>query len=92
MYLFYGTVLFAAAYLLNYHVLATGKLQTEEYTIQMNQAKAEKLERDKKAGEGIDENTVKQLTDAGGIAFGKAAYTKFCVLAYGSNGEGKGRT
>ncbi len=63
MYLFYGTIVFAAGYLLNYHVFKTGQLQYAEYKTEMAQADIEKKLFLSKAANRVDENTVKLVHD-----------------------------
>ncbi len=86
--MFYGTILFAAAYLLNYHVFNWSPLQDEEYAIEMKSAEVEKVAFLAKAGNLIDENSVKASTDGAVIAAGKAVYTQNCIACHGQQGEG----
>lgn len=86
--MFYGTILFAIAYLLNYHVFKWSPLQDEEYAIEMKSAETEKVAFLAKAGNLIDENSVKASTDGAVITAGKAVYTQNCVACHGQQGEG----
>lgn len=86
--MFYGTILFAVVYLLNYHVFNWSPLQDEEYAIEMKAAETEKAAFLAKAGNLIDENSVKVSTDAAVIAAGKAVYTQNCIACHGAAGEG----
>lgn len=88
MGLFYATVIFAVVYLLNYHVFEWSPLQDEEYAIEMKTAEAEKVAFLAKSGNLIDENSVKESTDATIIAAGKAVYAQNCVACHGAAGEG----
>lgn len=88
MVLFYGTIVFAVIYMLNYHVFEWSPLQDEEYAIEMKAAEAEKSVFLAKAGNLIDETTVKVNTDAGVIAAGKAVYVQNCIACHGQQGEG----
>lgn len=87
-WLFYGSVVFAVAYLLNYHVFKTGKLQDEEYAIEMKQAEVAKEAYLAKTGNMIDENSVKVDKSAEVLAAGKALFAQNCVACHGQNGEG----
>lgn len=87
-WLFYGSIIFATAYLLNYHVFKTGKLQDEEYVIEMKQADAAKEAYLAKTGNAIDENSVKIDKSAEVLAAGKAVFTQNCVACHGQNAEG----
>lgn len=87
-WLFYGTVVFGALYLLNFHVFKLGKLQDEEYVVEMKIAAKEKEEFLAKSANMVDENTVKLSTDAAVLESGKAVFTQNCVACHGQNGEG----
>jgi len=88
MYLFYGTIIFAAGYLLNYHVFHTGQLQYEEYKTEMAQAEvAHKLYLSKAANQ-VDENTVKLVHDPAVIASGQAIFKTNCVPCHGDHAQG----
>lgn len=88
MGLFYATVIFAVVYLLNYHVFEWSPLQDEEYAIEMKAAETEKAAFLAKSGNLIDENSVKESTDAAVIAAGKAVYAQNCIACHGAAGEG----
>ena len=62
VYMFYATIIFAAVYLVRYHIF-DGTNQTEEYEIEIAQAKAEVDEYKKNNKDLIDANTVELLTD-----------------------------
>jgi cytochrome c oxidase cbb3-type subunit 3 len=88
MYLFYGTIIFAIGYLLNYHVFHTGQLQYEEYKTEMAEANiAHKLYLSKAANQ-VDENTVKQVHDPAVIGSGQAIFKKNCVACHGEHAQG----
>lgn len=88
MWLFYGTIIFAVVYLLNYHVFKTGKLQDEEYAIEMKQAAVEQKAFLAKSANQVDENSVKMSTDAEVLKSGKAVFVQNCVACHGENGQG----
>jgi cytochrome c oxidase cbb3-type subunit 3 len=86
--MFYGSILFAVIYLLNYHVFKWSPLQTEEYAIEMKAAEVSKGIFLAKAGNLIDETSVKVDSDAGVLAAGKTVYVQNCVACHASDGGG----
>jgi cytochrome c oxidase cbb3-type subunit III len=86
-WLFYGSIIFAAFYLLNYHVLSNNKLQVDEYNDEVMIAS---LQRDAliKSGAFVNETTVTQLTDAGSLETGKEIYKANCVACHAPEGGG----
>ncbi len=88
MWLFYGTIVFAFSYMMYFHVLDYGKMQEEEYEIEMAQAKTDKEAYLAKAGNNIDENSVKEDLSAGITSAGKAIYNTNCVACHGDKGQG----
>lgn len=87
-WLFYGSVIFAFIYLLNYHVFNLGKLQDEEYAIEMKEAEVAKEAYLAKSGNVIDENNVKLDAGEGVLSAGKAVFAQNCVACHGQNAEG----
>lgn len=80
--LFSVTILFGAAYLLDYHVFHSSKLSGEEYVEEV--AAADIQRRIALAGEGnIDENALVALTDATALARGKEQFARNCVSCHG---------
>ena len=88
MYLFYGTIIFAIGYLLNYHVFHTGQLQYDEYKTEMAQADAAHKLFLSKAANRVDENTVKLVTNPAVIASGQAIFKTNCVACHGDHAQG----
>jgi cytochrome c oxidase cbb3-type subunit III len=86
-YLFYLTIIFAAWYMIDYHVIGTGKLQYDEYAEEMALAASEK-EALIKSGVFITEETVKMESDKGAIERGKMIYANNCVTCHGPEGGG----
>ncbi len=85
--LFLASVLIAAVYLVNYHVLGSSKLMIEEYRDEVAAADLER--RVRLAAEGtIDENALVALTDADALKRGGDEYKKYCVSCHGNAGEG----
>lgn len=87
-YLFYGTIIFAVGYLLNYHVFKTGQLQYAEYRSEMAQADIEKKAFLSKAANRVDENTVKLVHDPAVIASGAAIFKTTCAPCHGDHAQG----
>ncbi|WP_245681354.1 cbb3-type cytochrome c oxidase N-terminal domain-containing protein [Arcticibacter eurypsychrophilus] len=88
MWLFYASILFGVGYMLNYHVFKWGKLQDEEYVVEMEEAKVSKAEYLATAANVIDENSVKVDKEASTISLGKAVFTSNCVACHGDKGQG----
>ncbi|MEN8191822.1 MAG: cbb3-type cytochrome c oxidase N-terminal domain-containing protein [Bacteroidota bacterium] len=85
--LFYGAIIFAVIYMIDYHVLGDGNVQENEYKQEM-QAAALELELLTKSGAMITEETVTVQTDAPALASGKDIYIKNCAACHGQLGEG----
>jgi len=86
-YLFYGTIIFAIIYMLDYHVLKTGKLPAQEYQEEMHMAALQRAELIK-SGALVNENNVKLLTDASALSDGKDVFKTDCVPCHGENAQG----
>ena len=86
-YGFIITIGFAFVYLLNFHVLGNGKNPTEEYAVEMENAKIAKELYDANNKDKIDETMV-PMADAAGIKIGKDDYIANCIACHGSKGEG----
>jgi cytochrome c oxidase cbb3-type subunit 3 len=85
--LFYGTVVIAVIYFLNFHVFGTGKLPLQEYQEEINLANMQREELIR-TGAYINENTVVLLTDNESIKNGKQLFTTNCVTCHGEGGQG----
>lgn len=88
IYGFYITIIFAGIYLWRYHVSETAPLSIKEFEIEMAKAEEDKANNLKKAGNSVDENTVKLLTAATDIDAGKKIYTGSCSPCHAADGGG----
>jgi cytochrome c oxidase cbb3-type subunit 3 len=86
-YGFYITIVFAAVYLLRYHVF-NGANQFDELEAEYVQAKASIEEYKKTAKDLVDVNTVELLTDAASLAKGKQVFETICVACHKADGGG----
>jgi len=87
VYGFYATIIFAIAYMVNYHVF-DGTDQIEEYQIALAEAKIEIEDYKKTAKDLIDINTVVRLTEASDLDAGKGIFTGNCVACHKADGGG----
>lgn len=88
MWLFYASIIFAAGYLLNYHVFHWGKLQDEEYVVEMKQAEVAKEAYLATVANKIDENSVKEEKEPAIISAGAKVFNANCVACHGDKGQG----
>lgn len=88
MWLFYGTVVFGFVYLLNYHVFKLGKLQDEEYVIEMKEAAIDQKAFLAKSANRVDENSVTLTTDPEVLKSGQATFIQSCVACHGEHAQG----
>lgn len=86
-YLFYGTIIFGIIYMLDYHVLKTGKLPAQEYQEEMQTAALQRAELIR-SGALVNENNVTLLTDASALSSGKDIFKANCVPCHGENAQG----
>ncbi len=85
--LFAATIVFAAAYLLDYHVFRSSKLSQEEYADEV--AAADLRRRIALAAEGtIDEAALVPLRDPAALTAGKEQFLKNCVSCHAADGGG----
>lgn len=85
--LFYGTVVIAVIYLINYHVLHIGKLPFQEYADEIYAAELQRNELIR-TGAFINETSVELLTDAESMKSGKQIFSTNCVPCHGENAGG----
>ncbi|MCR9064578.1 MAG: c-type cytochrome [Cytophagales bacterium] len=86
--MFYGAIVFAVIYLLNYHVWQWSPLPAEEYEIAMAEAAEMKSQRQDVEVNSIDENNVAMLDAAADIERGSTIYAGNCAVCHGGAGEG----
>jgi cytochrome c oxidase cbb3-type subunit 3 len=87
LYGFYITIIFAAVYLARYHIF-DGVTTSEEFDIEMEEARLAIEEYKKTAKDLVDVNTVELLTDPADISAGKAIFTQSCVVCHKADGGG----
>lgn len=87
LYGFYITIIFAGVYLARYHVF-DGVSQSEEFEIEMEEARLAVAEYKRTAKDLVDVNTVVFLGEAGDLAAGKAIFEATCVACHKSDGGG----
>ncbi|UKM63555.1 c-type cytochrome [Flavobacteriaceae bacterium GSB9] len=87
LYGFYASIIFAAAYLLRYHVF-DGEGQFDELETELAQAKIDLEEYKKTAKDLVDFNTVEILTDAADLKAGETIFNENCVACHKADGGG----
>jgi cytochrome c oxidase cbb3-type subunit 3 len=88
LYGFYVTIIFAGVYLWRYHVAESAPLSTEELQLAITKAEIEKEKNLKKAGNSVDENTVKMLTAATDLEAGQKIFIATCAPCHAADGGG----
>jgi cytochrome c oxidase cbb3-type subunit 3 len=88
VYLFYGTIGFAAVYLLAFHILDYAPLPKEELRQEIAIAKVEVENYRKTIANSIDESNVTLITKHEELEPGKAVFTNNCKACHGGAGEG----
>jgi cytochrome c oxidase cbb3-type subunit 3 len=87
-FLFFGTMIFAAAYLFYYHIGGYGDLQDKEYEKEMARALTEKTAYLEKSANTVDENSVKFDNTPTVLEEGRTVFTANCVVCHGDKGQG----
>lgn len=85
---FYLSIVFAAVYLLHYHVFKTGDLQISAYEKSKIEAEAKIAQYLKDQALNVDENTATYLSEASDLAVGKNLFMESCKVCHGAAGEG----
>ena len=86
-YGFYITIIISIIYLMNFHVLNTGKNPTEEYAEEMHKAQVEKEIFEATNKDKIDENNI-VIADAIGLQTAAKFFAIDCFACHGKKGEG----
>ncbi|MBL7471294.1 cbb3-type cytochrome c oxidase N-terminal domain-containing protein [Robertkochia sediminum] len=87
LYGFYVSIVFAAIYLVRFHIIGAPD-QATEYQQEMTEARIAIEEYKKTAKDLIDVNTVEVLTDASDISKGKTIFQTNCVACHMADGGG----
>ncbi len=87
LYGFYATIIFAAIYLVRYHIF-DGENQFDELETELAQAKLEVETYKKTAKDLVDFNTVEVLTSAEDLNTGKSIFETNCVACHMADGGG----
>lgn len=87
LYGFYASIIFAAVYLLKYHVF-DGATQLDELETELAEAKIALEEYKKTAKDLVDFNTVEVLTDAADLKAGQTIFETNCVACHKIDGGG----
>ncbi|RED46051.1 cbb3-type cytochrome c oxidase N-terminal domain-containing protein [Seonamhaeicola aphaedonensis] len=87
LYGFYITIVFAAVYLVRFHIF-DGPGQFDELETELADAKAAIEEYKKTAKDLVDINTVTLLTDAADLSAGKTVFETNCVACHMADGGG----
>ena len=87
LYSFYISIVFAAVYLLRYHVF-NGQNQFQELETEYAEAKIAIEEYKKTAKDLVDINTVEVLTDLADLKAGQAIFETNCVACHKADGGG----
>jgi cytochrome c oxidase cbb3-type subunit 3 len=86
--LFYGTIFFAIVYLINYHVIGTGKVMEDEYAAQMAEAEEQKKNFLATAANLVDESNITLVTETAKLEEGKTIFLEKCKACHGDKGQG----
>jgi cytochrome c oxidase cbb3-type subunit III len=86
-WLFIITIIFAAYYMIDYHIIGSGQVQYDEYA---QEVKISSLEREAliKSGAFVNEETVTLLSDATALDAGKNIFQTNCIACHAADGGG----
>jgi cytochrome c oxidase cbb3-type subunit 3 len=87
-YVFVGTIVFAAIYMISFAVLGLVETSEEEYLAEMTQAEKEVAAYKLTAAKGINEDNAQLLTDAAALTTAKGIFQQNCQACHGASGEG----
>lgn len=86
--MFYITIVFAGIYMYYYHFGGGGPSSTEEYQIEVAEAKQQRAIALAGQANQVDESSVKALTESGALGEGELIYKNVCAACHGQKGEG----
>ncbi|HLP14859.1 MAG TPA: cbb3-type cytochrome c oxidase N-terminal domain-containing protein [Bacteroidota bacterium] len=86
-YLFYGSMVFAAAYLMNFHILKSSKLSFGEYQDELAAAALQRQIMIASQG-SIDESKLVALKNPADLKAGMENFKKYCVSCHGPEAGG----
>ncbi len=86
-WLFYGSIVVAIIYFVNYHVIGSGNVMVDEYVNEVRIAN-DKREELIRTGAFINENNVTLLNDAAEIEKGKQVFMTNCLPCHGPDAGG----
>ena len=86
-WLFIITIIFAAYYMINYHVIGSGQVMQEEYAEEVRIALLEK-EALIKSGAFVNEETVTFLSEVSALDAGKNIFQTNCIACHAADGGG----
>lgn len=88
LWTFYGSILFAFAYMYIYHFSGSDWSSIQEYELEVKKAKEAQDKFLAKMANTVDENSVAALTDAASLEEGKGIYALNCVACHADDGRG----
>ena len=86
--LFYFTIIWAAIYLLVYHVYNLLPLSAEEYNLEIAEVNAELKAQQAKLSESINENTIELSNDPVVLSSGESVFNLHCSVCHAADGGG----
>ena len=87
VYLFYGTIVFAAVYLVRFHIMGD-YTQVEEFNKEIELAELEKSKLPKDPADEVSYETVVAVTDDASLAKGKEIFKNACAACHKADGGG----
>lgn len=87
LYMFYGTIIFAIVYMVNFFGMGS-YMQQDELKSEKEQAELAIAKYKEKYGKNIDETNAVLISDANALADGAEIYSKNCVACHAANGGG----
>jgi cytochrome c oxidase cbb3-type subunit III len=87
MAIFYGSIIWALVYMVDFHILGSGNVQEDEYAEEVQIAAMER-EILNKSGSLVNEESVTRVDDVAALASGKNIFVKNCAACHGMGGEG----